>query len=105
VHLTERWYSGGVSGSKNGFECAPGTCPALTTAQLIQTPTYNYQTVSSIFYFDVGANWNVNDKTQVYTQIDNITNIRPPDQQSNTVNNTLYDVIGRMYRVGVRFTN
>jgi outer membrane receptor protein involved in Fe transport len=105
VHLTERWYAGGVSGSKNGFECAPGTCPALTTAQLIQTPTYNYQTVSSIFYFDVGANWNVNDKTQVYTQIDNVTNIRPPDQQSNTVNNTLYDVIGRMYRVGVRFTN
>jgi len=56
-------------------------------------------------YLDVGADWNVSDKTQLYTQVDNITNIRPPDTGSTTVNNTLYDVIGRMYRVGVRFTN
>ncbi|HVW74098.1 MAG TPA: TonB-dependent receptor [Rhizomicrobium sp.] len=104
-HVTERWYAGGVSGSKNGIVCAPGTCPVLTTAQLIQTPTYNYQNVDSIMYLDVGANWNVSDKTQLYTQIDNLTNIRPPDTNSNTVNNTLYDVIGRMYRVGVRFNN
>jgi outer membrane receptor protein involved in Fe transport len=104
-HLAERWYAGGVSGSKNGLVCAPGTCPAFTTAQLIQTPTYNYQNVDSIMYLDVGANWNVSDKTQLYGQIDNITNIRPPDTNSTTVNNTLYDVIGRMFRVGVRFTN
>jgi iron complex outermembrane receptor protein len=105
IHLTERWYAGGVFGSKNGLVCAPGTCPAFTTAQLIQTPTYNYQSVDSVMYLDVGANWNVSDKTQLYTQIDNISNIRPPDTGSTTVNNTLYDVIGRMYRIGVRFTN
>jgi len=105
LHVTERWYAGGTFGTKNAIVCAPGTCPAYTTAQLTQSPTYNYDSVDSIMYLDVGANWNVSDKTQLYTQIDNISNIRPPDTGGNTVNNTLYDVIGRMYRVGVRFTN
>lgn len=105
MHVTERWYAGGTFGTKNAIVCAPGTCPAYTTAQLVQSPTYNYDSVDSIMYLDVGANWNVSDKTQLYTQIDNISNIRPPDTGGNTVNNTLYDVIGRMYRVGVRFTN
>ena len=35
-------------------------------------------------YLDVGANWNVSDKTQLYTQIDNISNIRPPDTGGQT---------------------
>ena len=105
LHVTERWYAGGTFGTKNSIVCAPGTCPNYTAAQLIQSPTYNYDTVDSIMYLDVGANWNVSDKTQLYTQIDNISNIRPPDTGNTTVNNTLYDVIGRMYRVGVRFTN
>ena len=55
--------------------------------------------------FDVGANWNVSDKTQLYAKVDNVTNIRPPDTGGQNANNTLYDVIGRMYRVGVRFSN
>jgi iron complex outermembrane receptor protein len=105
MHVTERWYAGGTFSTKNAIVCAPGTCPAFTTAQLTQSPTFNYDSVDSIMYLDVGANWNVSDKTQLYTQIDNISNIRPPDTGTNTVNNTLYDVIGRMYRVGVRFTN
>lgn len=104
-HVTERWYAGGVFGGKNDLVCAPGACPTLTQAQLIQTPTINYQNVDSIMYLDVGANWNISDKTQLYTQIDNLTNIRPPDTGGQNANNTLYDVIGRMYRVGVRFNN
>jgi outer membrane receptor protein involved in Fe transport len=104
-HLTERWYAGGVFTNKNAIVCAPGTCPIFTTAQLTQSPTINYNKVSSIMYFDVGGNWNVNDKTQLYTQIDNIANTRPPDVGGQNANNTLYDVIGRMFRVGVRFTN
>ena len=105
VHLTERWYAGGTFSVKNAIVCAPGTCPMFTTAQLTQTPTFNFDSVDSIMYLDVGGNWNISDKTQIYTQIDNITNIRPPDTGSTTVNNTLYDVIGRMFRIGVRFTN
>jgi iron complex outermembrane receptor protein len=105
-HVTERWYAGGTFANKNAIICAPGTCPIYTSnQQLIQSPSYNFDAVDSIMYVDMGANWNVSDKTQLYTQIDNISNIRPPDTGSFTVNNTLYDVIGRMYRVGVRFTN
>jgi outer membrane receptor protein involved in Fe transport len=100
-HLTERWYSGGVFTNRNALVCAPGTCPVPTT----QTPTINFNKVSSIMYFDVGGDWNISDKTQLYGQIDNITNIRPPDVGGQNANNTLYDVIGRMFRVGVRFTN
>jgi iron complex outermembrane receptor protein len=102
INLTERWDAGGVfTANKNWLVCAPGTCPVPTT----QTPTINYNSVSSILYFDVGLNWNVSDKTQLYTKVDNVTNIRPPDTGSQNANNTLYDVIGRMYRVGVRFNN
>jgi iron complex outermembrane receptor protein len=104
-HLTERWYAGGVFTNKNDIVCAPGTCPVLTTAQLTQTPTINFNRVDSIMYLDVGANWNISDTTQLYTQIDNVSNIRPPDTGGQNANNTLYDVIGRMFRVGVRFTN
>ena len=82
MHVTERWYAGGVFGTKNSIVCAPGTCPAYTTAQLVQSPTYNYDNVDSIMYLDVGANWNVSDKTQLYTEVDNISNIRPPDTGS-----------------------
>ncbi|MES2473273.1 MAG: TonB-dependent receptor [Pseudomonadota bacterium] len=101
ITVTERWYAGGRFTNKNTLVCAPGTCPAPTT----QTPTINFNKVSSILYLDVGLNWNVSDKTQLYTKVDNLTNIRAPDTGSQNPNNTLYDVIGRMYRVGVRFSN
>ncbi|HET7085726.1 MAG TPA: TonB-dependent receptor [Rhizomicrobium sp.] len=100
-NLTERWYSGGVTTNRNTFVCAPGTCPAST----IQTPTINFNQVDSILYFDIGANWNMTDKTQLYANIVNAANTRPPDTGSQNANNGLYDVIGRMYRVGVRFSN
>jgi outer membrane receptor protein involved in Fe transport len=77
----------------------PGTCPST-----VQSPTTT-STRSLDLYLDVGANWNVSDKTQLYGKVDNIANTRPPDTGGQNANNTLYDVIGRMYRVGVRLTN
>jgi iron complex outermembrane receptor protein len=100
-NLTERWYSGGVTGNRNQVVCAPGTCPAST----VQSPTINFNKVDAILYLDVGANWNVSDKTQLYTRIDNIANTRPPDTGGQNANNNLYDVIGRFYKIGVRFSN
>jgi len=79
----------------------PGTCPLGS----IQTPTISYNKVDAVLYLDVGLNWNVSPKTQLYTKIDNVTNLLPPDTQSQTVANSVYDVVGRMYRVGVRFSN
>jgi iron complex outermembrane receptor protein len=100
-NITERWYSGGVFTNRNTLVCAPGTCPAST----VQTPTINFNKVDAILYLDVGANWNVSDTTQLYSRIDNVANTRPPDVGVQNANNTLYDVVGRMYRIGVRFAN
>jgi len=100
-NVTERWYSGGIFTNRNTLVCAPGTCPASTT----QTPTINFNKVDSILYLDVGVNWNASDKTQIYANVQNAANTRPPDTGAQNANNTLYDVIGRMYRVGVRFNN
>jgi len=102
INLTERWYSGGVfTGNRNSIVCAPGTCPVST----VQSPTINFNKVSSILYLDIGINWNASDKTNLYAKVDNAANTRPPDTGSNNPNNGLYDVIGRLYRVGVRFSN
>jgi len=101
INLTERWYADGVFTNKNTIVCAPGTCPAPT----VQSPTINFNKVDAILYLDLGVNWNVSDKTQLYAKVDNVTNIRPPDTGGQNANNTLYDVIGRMFRVGVRFNN
>jgi iron complex outermembrane receptor protein len=101
VNLTERWYSGGVTTPRNTLVCAPGTCPAPT----VQTPTINFNKVDSILYFDLGGNWSLNDRTQLYANIDNVANVQPPDTGGQNASNNLYDVIGRMYRIGVRFSN
>jgi len=99
--VTERWLSGGVFTNRNAIVCAPGTCPVST----VQSPTINFNKVDAILYVDLGANWNVSDKTSIYGKVDNVANTRPPDIGEQNANNRLYDVIGRMYRVGVRFTN
>jgi outer membrane receptor protein involved in Fe transport len=99
INLTERWLSGGITTNRNTLVCAPGTCPVPT----VQTPTINYNRVSSMFYLDVGLNWNYSPKTQFYTKIDNIANTRPPDIGGQDNNQVLYDVIGRMFRFGVRY--
>jgi iron complex outermembrane receptor protein len=99
--LTERWDAGGVFTNKNAIVCAVGTCPASS----VQSPTINFNKVDSILYLDVGLNWNASDKTQMYLRVDNAANTRPPDTGGQNVNDTLYDVIGRMYRIGVRYNN
>jgi hypothetical protein len=101
-NLTERWYADGVSSSaKNTIACTPGTCPKGT----FQSPTISYNHVDAVLYLDVGFNWNYSPQTQFYTRIDNVTNVMPPDTQSRSANNSVYDVVGRMFRVGVRFNN
>ena len=102
MNLAERWYAPGVSTNKNtSLFAPPGTCPVGT----FQTPTTNYNRVDAVLYLDVGLNWNVSPKTQLYTKIDNVTNVLPPDEQSQIAVNSVYDVTGRMYRIGVRFND
>jgi len=87
-----------MSGPKNTLVCDPGTCPPPS----IQTPTTNYNYVPGVFYFDVGVNWLWRPGTQLYAKVDNVANTMPPPTGGRP-NNIVYDVIGRMYRIGVRF--
>jgi outer membrane receptor protein involved in Fe transport len=102
--LTERWESAGVF-SKQYIVCTTA-CPAPTVAH----PTINYNYMPSAFYVDIGGSYYVTDKTSVYFKVDNAANAPPPPAPSNFVptagvNAVMYDVIGRMYRVGVRITD
>jgi len=99
--LTERWYAGGTFFNKNTIICAPGTCPVDT----IQSPTANFDKVDAVLYLDLGLHWDVSDKTQLYAKVDNLTNIMPPDVGASTAANSIYDVVGRMYRIGIRFVD
>ena len=113
ITLTERWLGSGVTTNRNSIVCAVGTCPSAIpgTANYnpnwnpIQSPTINYNAVDAMFYLDVGLNYNLSERTQLYTKVDNVTNIRPPDIGTQDNNQVLYDVIGRMFHVGVRFNN
>jgi outer membrane receptor protein involved in Fe transport len=98
IDLTERWLSGGLTTNRNAIVCQPGTCPAPTPSQ----PTINFNRVSSMFYLDLGVNWNYTQRTQFYMKVDNLANTRPPDIGNQDNNQVLYDVIGRMFRFGVR---
>jgi outer membrane receptor protein involved in Fe transport len=98
IDLTERWLSGGLTTNRNAIVCQPGTCPVPTPSQ----PTINFNRVSSMFYLDLGVNWNYTQRTQFYMKVDNLANTRPPDIGNQDNNQVLYDVIGRMFRFGVR---
>jgi outer membrane receptor protein involved in Fe transport len=71
----------------------------------VTNPTINFDKVDAMFYLDLGLNWNYSERTQYYVKVDNLTNIRPPDIGSQDNNQVIYDVIGRMFRVGVRFNH
>jgi outer membrane receptor protein involved in Fe transport len=96
--IGERWLAPGTLTPKNTLVCDPGTCPPPT----IQTPTTNYNKVGGVFYLDLGVNWFWHPGTQLYAKIDNVANTMPPPTGGRP-NNIVYDVIGRMYRVGIRF--
>jgi hypothetical protein len=113
ISFTERWLSSGITTNRNDIVCAVGTCPSAIPGAAnynpnwnpVQSPTINYNAVDAMFYLDIGLNYNLSEKTQLYTKVDNVTNIRPPDIGSQDNNQVLYDVIGRMFHVGVRFNN
>jgi outer membrane receptor protein involved in Fe transport len=107
VTLTERWISEGRH-NLNWIQCTPGTCPLPT----LNNPTVNDNHVPGIFYIDLGGSININDHVRVYGQVDNLFNKNPPPFYANSQNPTndganpfLYDVIGRMFHVGVRIND
>jgi iron complex outermembrane receptor protein len=99
--LQERWFSDGTFG--NQYVVCSANCPVSTT----NNPTINYNKMPGAFYLDVSASYNVTPKLVTYAKIDNLLDQDPtPSPFTNTgidINPALYDVLGRVYRFGLRY--
>jgi iron complex outermembrane recepter protein len=68
--------------------------------------------VSEVAYLDLRGTYMWNENVQFYASLDNALNTPPPlnvryspsTNPFSTTNPTQYDVLGRMYHAGVRFT-
>jgi len=109
--LTERYVSPGVI-NNNWIECN-GNCPVPT----INNPTVNNNRIKGALYWDLGGSYKLTPDeddfaSEVYFKIDNVMNVDPPIAASaginpylvRSLNASLYDTLGRFYRVGFRFT-
>ncbi len=100
--LSERWISDGTY--RNDFiECQTG-CPVSS----IIHPTIYDNKMKGAAYLDIGGSYNFAKQLQVYVKIDNVTD-RDPEAAPQTnasygINPALYDVVGRTYRVGMRYS-
>jgi len=98
--LTERWFSDGVY-SHEFIECQTD-CPVSTAIH----QTVDKNDMKGALYVDLGTTYRVNDSLGVYFKVDNLFDKGPePAPQTGTGQGTnpfLYDILGRMYRLGVR---
>jgi outer membrane receptor protein involved in Fe transport len=96
----ERWISDGVL-SNEFIECT-SSCPVSTVAH----HTIDNNKMKGATYVDVGGSYEITANTTAYFKVDNLFDkdpvASPTTNVSPGVNPFLYDVIGRMYRAGVR---
>ena len=102
ITFSENWISDGRLNTQY-IQCTAG-CPLPT----VNNPTVNNNFIPGALYFNVGGTYNLDEHWQVFGKIENVTNVDPPAIANNApntamgVNPSLYDTIGRLYRVGVR---
>jgi outer membrane receptor protein involved in Fe transport len=108
VTLTGRGLSSGTYGN-NFIQCSTG-CPVST----VDNPTINDNTLPGAFYMDASVSYkfNWNDLTmESFVSVQNLTNKDPAivasgpaglSYASTPTNPALYDILGRVFRVGVR---
>jgi outer membrane receptor protein involved in Fe transport len=94
ITLIERFLSAGKL-NPNFIQCDPGSCPLPT----VQNPTINDNHIPGVVYLDIAASYNFNPQMSIYMKIDNTLNHNPPNYGSGS----LYDWLGRIYRLGFRF--
>ncbi|MBX7200961.1 MAG: TonB-dependent receptor [Rhodospirillaceae bacterium] len=105
VSLTARAISAGVYNTSY-VQCSSG-CPVSNTDHF----TIDNNQVAGAFYMDAAFNYKVTDTVETFLTIENLMNKNPPPVPPGTgigaapigVNTTLYDVLGRTFRGGVRF--
>jgi len=95
--LQERWFTDGNYGNQY-VVCAPGSCPVST----VNNPTIDKNFMPGAFYMDIGGTYNIRQDVTAYFKVDNLFD-RDPAKSPNYANPALYDIVGRMYRAGVRF--
>ena len=102
-----RWYGT----SKYNTNGNTGNLATAATANLYDPAHFE---VPFVAYLDLRASYKWNDNIQFYGAVDNTTNVPPPliaptsgSIQNNggvlPTNNTTYDLLGRAFRLGVRF--
>jgi outer membrane receptor protein involved in Fe transport len=96
--VQERWFSDGTYGNQY-VVCAPGTCPVSTSI----APTIDNNSMPGAFYLDLGGTYNLTKQATAYFKVDNVFDHDPADSPINA-NPALYDIVGRIYRAGVRFS-
>jgi outer membrane receptor protein involved in Fe transport len=107
VSLTGRGLSAGIfSNSGYGLVACTSGCPASTAT----APTANTNHVPGAFYIDTSVTYDYG-PAQFFLAVKNVLNTDPPILPSATgvpnlsqTNLSLYDVLGRTYRMGIRFS-
>jgi iron complex outermembrane receptor protein len=94
--VQERWFTDGKY-NNNYIECQSG-CPAST----VNNPTINNNRIKGSFYVDIGGTYKILPQVSAYFKIDNLFNQSPPFLPGFP-SPSLYDILGRVYRVGLRF--
>ncbi|MBO9544833.1 MAG: TonB-dependent receptor [Caulobacter sp.] len=100
LSIYERWFSDGVYNNE-WIQCTSG-CPVSTVAYR----TIDKNKMKGATYIDIGGSYEVTNNATAYFKVDNLFDkdpaASPTTNVSPGVNPFLYDVIGRMYRAGVR---
>ncbi|HEX5344947.1 MAG TPA: TonB-dependent receptor plug domain-containing protein [Duganella sp.] len=97
--LTERWISSGVI-SNEFIECQTN-CPVSTNIH--QTIDNNH--MPGAFYIDLGGSLKLSKGLTAYFKVNNLADIAPASAPGIPLgaNPALYDLIGREYRLGLRY--
>lgn len=102
--LTARGFSSGVYNTSY-VECT-SNCPASTANNM----TIENNHIPGAIYFDANVSFKILPKAEVFVSIDNFTNKDPASVawaaggSPLSVNPALYDVLGRTFRAGFRFS-
>jgi outer membrane receptor protein involved in Fe transport len=103
LSVQERWFSDGTFGNQY-VTCNAGNCPVST----VNNPTIDYNHMKGATYIDVSGAYKMDKGLVAYFKIDNLLNRDPtPSPQTNTgldANPALYDLMGRFYHVGLRYS-
>jgi iron complex outermembrane recepter protein len=89
--------------ARENIQCQTN-CPVSTVVH----PTIDNNVMKGATYVDLGGTYQVSNGVTAYFKVDNLVNKSPVPAPQTSVyygaNPYLYDVLGRMYRVGVRMS-